>query len=217
MGKSKLTDEQKEEVKRMYATGNYSIRALGRYFNITHNSIKYILFPETRKQLKEYHKQHWINNKEKLSKQHKDYYENNKEFVKSIHKEYNLKHEKEIKEWQRKYDRENKCFSIYIKANEVQLIENYFLAKEDDFIGWVIHHRLETHNSDGVIRDIEITPEELKALNMYYNRPADEIIFLKRNKHREIHNYVMNKHKNKKNRGVNGIKKCFYAFTELMP
>lgn len=195
MGKSKLTDEQKEEVKRMYATGKYSIRALGRFFNIFHSALGYILFPEKIEKCKEYHKQHWINNKERLSKQHKDYYENNKEFVKSIHKEYNQKHEKELKEWQRKYDRENRCFSIYIKTNEIEKIENYTLAKNDNFNGWVIHHKLETHNSDGVMRDIEITPEELKALNMYFNRPAKELIFLKRNKHRAIHNYVMNKHK----------------------
>ena len=39
------------------------------------------------------------------------------------------------------------------------------------------------------------TLTELKVLDMYYNRPADELIFLKRNQHKAIHNYVMNKHK----------------------
>ena len=49
MGKSKLTDEQKEEVKRMYATGNYSIRALGKLFNITHSALnlRLIMLPKT--------------------------------------------------------------------------------------------------------------------------------------------------------------------------
>ena len=190
MGKPKITVEQKNEIKRLYSTGKYSIRALGRMYFVSHSVITCIVKPEYKEKIQKYHQQHWINNKEKLSKQHKDYYENNKEFVKSIHKEYNLKHEKEIKEWQRKYDRENKCFSIYMKANEVQLIENYSLAKDDDFIGWVIHHRLETHNSDGEMRDIEITPEELKALDMYFNRPAKELIFLKRGQHKSVHNSV---------------------------
>lgn len=198
MGKSKLSDEQKEEIKKLYKTGEYSIRALGRMYFVTHSVITCIVKPEYKNKVKKYQKQHWINNKERLSKQHKDYYENNKEFVKSIHKEYNQKHEKEIKEQQRKYDRENRCFSIYIKTNEIDKIENYTLAKNDIFNGWVIHHRLETHNSDGVMRDIEITPEELKALNMYFNRPAKELIFLKRNQHRAVHNYVMNKHKGRK-------------------
>lgn len=195
MGKSKFTEQQKEEIKKLYSTGKYSIRALGRMYFVSHSVITCIVKPEYKEKIQEYHKQRWVNNKERLSKQHKEYYENNKDFVKKIHNEYNQKHEKEIKDWQRKYDRANKCFSIYMKTNEIELIENYILAKKEDFIGWVIHHRLETHNSDGVLRDIEITPEELKALDMYYNRPANELIFLKRKQHRAIHNFVMNKHK----------------------
>ena len=195
MGKSKLTDEQKEEVKRMYATGNYSIRALGKLFNITHSALNYILFPERIEKRKEYHKLRWINNKEKLSKQHKDYYENNKDFVKSMHKEYNIKHDKEIKEWQRQYEQNHGGMYSFAENKDIQKIENYEIALNDNFIGWTVHHRLETHNSDGVMRDIEITPEELKALDMYFNRPASELVFLKRNQHRAVHNYVMNKHK----------------------
>ena len=83
----------------------------------------------------------------------------------------------------------------FVENKNVEKIENYILALKDDFREWNVHHRLETHNSDGVLRDIEITPAELKALDMYYNRPANELIFLKRGQHRAIHNFVMNKHK----------------------
>ena len=62
-------------------------------------------------------------------------------------------------------------------------IENYQKAKADNFKGWDCHHRLETHNSDGERRQIDITVAELKALGMYYNRPANELIFLRKSEH----------------------------------
>lgn len=36
-----------------------------------------------------------------------------------------------------------------------QDIENYEKAKADNFKGWVPHHRLETHNSDGERRLVD--------------------------------------------------------------
>lgn len=66
-------------------------------------------------------------------------------------------------------------------------IENYELAKADNFEGWDCHHRLETHNSDGERRLVDITQEELKALDMYYNRPANELIFLTKAEHTVLH------------------------------
>ena len=67
-------------------------------------------------------------------------------------------------------------FERYCK--NYQNIENYEKAKKDNFIGWECHHRLETHNSDGIRRDVDISHKELEALGMYYNRPPEELIFL---------------------------------------
>ena len=72
-------------------------------------------------------------------------------------------------------------FEKYCK--DYQDIENYQKAKADNFKGWHCHHRLETHNSDGERRLVDITQKELKALGMYYNRPAEELIFLPRSEH----------------------------------
>lgn len=77
-------------------------------------------------------------------------------------------------------------FEKYCK--NYQDIENYGKAKADDFIGWNCHHRLETHNSDGERRLVDITQKELKALNMYYYRPAEELIFLTKSEHNILHN-----------------------------
>ena len=58
-----------------------------------------------------------------------------------------------------------------------QDIENYEKAKADNFKGWCCHHRKG-----------EFTPtEELKALDMYYDRPANELIFVTKAKHNILH------------------------------
>ena len=72
-------------------------------------------------------------------------------------------------------------FEKYCK--DYENIENYQKAKKDDFKGWHCHHRLETHNSDGERRLVDISYKELKALGMYYNRPAEELIFLTESEH----------------------------------
>ena len=72
-------------------------------------------------------------------------------------------------------------------CKDFENIENYEKAKKDDFKGWLCHHRLETHTSDGERRLVDITVSELQALDMYYNRPSSELIFLTRNEHKSLH------------------------------
>ena len=76
-------------------------------------------------------------------------------------------------------------FKRYCK--DYENIENYQKAKADDFKNWEVHHRLETHNSDGERRLVDITADELKALGMYYNRPAEELIFIPIYEHSRLH------------------------------
>lgn len=72
-------------------------------------------------------------------------------------------------------------------CNNYENIENYQKAKADNFAGWCIHHRLQTWTTDGERRKVDISAEELKALNMYYNRPAEELIFLTKSEHSSLH------------------------------
>ena len=76
-------------------------------------------------------------------------------------------------------------FKYYCK--DYENIENYQKAKADDFKNWEVHHRLETHNSDGKRRSVDISYKELKALGMYYHRPASELIFLTSREHSRLH------------------------------
>ena len=75
----------------------------------------------------------------------------------------------------------------YFYCKTPELIENYEKAKADDFKGWEVHHRLETHNSDGERRLVDITKKELITLSMYYDRPAEELIFLSAIEHKQLH------------------------------
>ena len=74
-----------------------------------------------------------------------------------------------------------KNFERYCK--DYENIENYYKAKADNFKGWHCHHRLETHTPDGKRREVDIGYKELKALGLYYNRPAEELIFLTTREH----------------------------------
>ena len=76
-------------------------------------------------------------------------------------------------------------FEYYCK--DYENIENYEKAKADDFKNWDCHHRLETHTSDGERREVDISRKELKALGLYWNRPADELIFMTRKEHLILH------------------------------
>lgn len=67
-------------------------------------------------------------------------------------------------------------------------IENYEKAIADMTRIWECHHRLETHNSDGERRLVDLTGPELIALDMYFDRPPEELIFLTRLEHRRLHN-----------------------------
>ena len=63
-------------------------------------------------------------------------------------------------------------------CKDFENIENYEKAKKDNFVGWECHHRLETHTPEGERRGEDISHKELIALGLYYNRPAEELIFL---------------------------------------
>lgn len=73
-------------------------------------------------------------------------------------------------------------------CESLENVENYEKAKADNFEGWHLHHRLETHTSDGKKRLVDISMKELKALGMYWHRPANELLFIKATEHIKLHN-----------------------------
>ena len=97
-------------------------------------------------------------------------------------------------------------------CKEPEKIENYDKALKDNFKGWECHHRLETHTPEGERRDVDISHKELKALRMYYHRPAEELIFLTTREHRALRR--VSDSTRKKLREINkGEKNPFYGKT----
>ena len=74
----------------------------------------------------------------------------------------------------------------YCKDSLTQ-IENYDLAKADDFQGWAIHHKLETFNRDGSQLEKFVSSMDLIKAKLYYNRPASELMFIRTAAHRCLH------------------------------
>ena len=76
----------------------------------------------------------------------------------------------------------------YVRDGELEKIENYELALKDNFKGWDIHHRLEfTINGE-----YAHSKEELIRMNMYYDRPYFELIFMKTKDHHKLHAIIIN-------------------------
>lgn len=89
----------------------------------------------------------------------------------------------------------NKISNRY--CTNIEDVENYEKAKADNFKGWHLHHRLETHNSDGNLRIVSLSRKELIALDMYYNRPANELIYLTKADHSALHAHFTDKNAKK--------------------
>lgn len=55
----KLTDKQKEEIKDLYGTGNFSLNQLAKKFEVSKKSILLIVNPESKAKDDAYKKAHW--------------------------------------------------------------------------------------------------------------------------------------------------------------
>ena len=71
----------------------------------------------------------------------------------------------------------------YYCCEDISYIENYDKAITDRNGVWDCHHRLEVGANGQVI-----SKEELIEHGLYYNRPANELIFLTHNEHARLHN-----------------------------
>lgn len=64
---------------------------------------------------------------------------------------------------------------------DISKIENYDKAKKDNSHIWICHHKLE-------IRDgYRNSAADLKLMNLYYHRPAAELIFVTNEDHMKLH------------------------------
>ena len=91
-------------------------------------------------------------------------------------------------EWKARRNAKNKLWkqSRYIQDKRIDLVENYDLAKADNFKDWDLHHRNEIITlEDGNIRTMLY--KDLIEKGLYYNRPPEELIWLRHGEHSKLH------------------------------
>ena len=86
-------------------------------------------------------------------------------------------------------------------CEDISLIENYNQAISDQTKMWDIHHRRECDDEGRTL----FTHKQLKEMNLYYNRPASELIFVTRSMHLKLHKEMCGKG-GKKTGPINGKK-----------
>ena len=91
-------------------------------------------------------------------------------------------------------------------CKEPEKIENYEKAKSENIVKWNCHHRLETHNSDGIKRLVSISRQELKALGVYCDRPPEELRYLTVSEHTSIHSSTRHRTEEQKQKISNTLK-----------
>ena len=57
--RKRLTDEQRNEIKELYGTGNYSLNDLAKRFEVSKKTILLIVNEESAEKAKQYRKEHW--------------------------------------------------------------------------------------------------------------------------------------------------------------
>ena len=69
-------------------------------------------------------------------------------------------------------------------CEDISKIENYEEAVNDITQIWDCHHKMELVKTGAVV---DSTRQDLIDWGIYYNRPADELIFLRKDEHRRLH------------------------------
>ena len=80
--RKRLTDEQRNEIRELYGTGQYSLNNLADRFNVSKKTILLIVNKDSAEKAKQYRKEHW-----------KDWKQTKEEHNESIKKTRRYKHE----------------------------------------------------------------------------------------------------------------------------
>ena len=145
---------------------------------------RYINDSEFRDRRKEYSKERYNNDsdyRESMKTWCKEHYQNDPEYRESMKGRLKERYQNDS-EYRESMKTRNR--NRYVEDGRIDLIENYDLAVKDNLKGWHIHHRLELH-PDFTVRFMK---QSLIKLDLYYNRPPSELIWLRRTEHKRMHN-----------------------------
>ena len=104
----------------------------------------------------------------------------------------------------------NEYYAKRYCSEDIALIANYQQAIADEKKMWDIHHRRECDENGRML----FTKKQLMEMNLYFNRPASELIFVTRAMHWKLHREMRSnsgkiggKIGGKKNGAINGKKR----------
>ena len=89
-------------------------------------------------------------------------------------------------------------------SEDISLIENYQAAISDKTRTWDVHHRRECDKNGRTL----FTKKQLIEMNLYYRRPASELIFVTRSMHKKLHREQMEKCGKIVGKSPSRIEKC---------
>lgn len=132
-----------------------------------------------------------LNKEEYIAKYGEDKYKEILEYSREFNrKRQHYRHCNDL-EWKARRNAKNKLWkqSRYIRDKRIDLVENYELAKAEDFKDWDLHHRNEIITlEDGNIKTMLY--KDLIEKDLYYNRPPEELIWLRHGEHSKLHMYA---------------------------
>src|SRR5574344_430980 len=182
-----MTEKRKAHMKAYYKAHEDEIREYKKKYYEAHKTDVLAYREAHKEEIKEYNQAHKEEMKEYSKayrqahkEERKEYKQAHKDKIRENSKEYYEAHKTKVNTYSKFHGRQKYC------CEDLSQIENYSSAKADNFVNWDIHHRLETNS------DVNLSRKELKALDMYYNRPASELIFITHGDHISLHNKKRN-------------------------
>ena len=92
--RKRLTDEQRNEIKKLYETGFYSLNDLAKKFNVSKKTILLIVNSDSAERAKQYRKDHW-KDWQRHGKEHNEAINNTRKYKQRLYKNGELKEEEE--------------------------------------------------------------------------------------------------------------------------
>lgn len=138
--------------------------------------------------------QEYIDRRQRYNEYRRNKYKNDEEYRSTeLSRNCINQHNKRLSdnEWRNKRNKQHSLWNMrrYVKDGRIELVENYELAKADNFEGWVIHHK------DG-IRELSLgikvyrSKDELIENGRYLDCPPNELIWMTLEEHSRIHNLL---------------------------
>ncbi len=90
--RKRLTDEQREEIKKLYGTGCYSLNGLAKRFEVSKKTVLLIVNKESAERAKQYRKEHW-HEWQRKDEEHNEAIKNTRKYKQSLYLKGELKDE----------------------------------------------------------------------------------------------------------------------------